>query len=89
MRAAYGLSKQGLADRIVGMEADISCIAGPPGGFRVTVERPRRTLERGERLARGVAVNLDGRIGLGPGIRLVPPGCKWRDLWSLGGGASG
>jgi hypothetical protein len=71
------------------MEADISCITGTPGSFRITVERPLWTLERRERLARIVAVNFDRWIDLDPRVWLVPPGWERKDGWSLSGGAPG
>jgi hypothetical protein len=85
MRAPHGLGKQGLPEWTVRMESEISCIAGPPGGFHVTVDRPLWALESGECLAPGFAMNLAGRIDLSPRIWLVPPSYGW----SISGNVSG
>ena len=48
-----------------------------------------RALERGERLARAVAVNLDGRIDLSPRKWFVSPASEAKDVSSLSGGVAG
>ena len=79
MGATHRFGEQGLANRIVRVEGNVSRVASSPGGLGVTVERAVCTLKLGEPAARSVAMNLHGRIGLGAGIGFVPPAGELED----------